>query len=165
LAVNWSENTSRRCITRISGAEVVIVTKDWSLDEVSSQAIATVNVTFVLLSKSLQIIFRSVDASLYSIASIFGARIDISTNQRSMDAISASSITRINGTCIAIITILSDVLAISSSSIARINSARIVIVTVLRISVDSILAVTSRNGAWIRGRRNWNWSVNTFSGS
>jgi hypothetical protein len=47
--------------------------------------------------------------------------------------------------------------------IARINCAWVVVIAVLWIRVDSILAITSRDSAWIFRWRNWNWFVNTLS--
>jgi hypothetical protein len=96
-----------------------------------------------------------------SVTSILGARVDIGTDQRSVNTVSVGA--RINGTCVAVITILSNVLAVSGSRIARVNGARVVIVTVLRISINSVLSITSRDSAKICSRRNRDWSVDTFS--
>jgi hypothetical protein len=164
LAADWSEDASSRSIARINGTEIVIAAENRTLDEVSSQAIASVGVAFVVLSKSLQVIFSSVDASLNSIASFFGARIDIGTSHRSMSTLSASNIARINGTCIVVVTIFSVMFASSSGGIARVCSAWIVVITVLWISVNTVLAVTSRDSARIWRRRNSDWSVDAISG-
>jgi hypothetical protein len=114
LAVNWSEDTSRNCIACINSAKVIVVTENWILDKISTQAIASVGVAFVLLSKSLEIIFRRVDTSFNGIASIFGARIGVSANNWSVSALSRRLIARIGGTCIVVVTILSIVFADSS---------------------------------------------------
>jgi len=113
LALNWGEDTTSSSIASINSTCIVIVTKDWSLDKISIQAITRVGVAFVLLSKSLQVIFSSVDTSLDGITSFFGALIDIGTNHCSVNTISAGSIARVDGTCIAVIAILTNVLAIS----------------------------------------------------
>jgi hypothetical protein len=164
LAADWSEDTSSNCIASINGTCIVITAENRILDEVSGQAVASVGVALVVLSKSLQVVFSSVDASLNGVASFFGARIDIGTNHRSVSTVSADCIASIDGTCISVVTVLSDIFASSAGGIARVNSAWIVVITVLWISVKSILAVTSRDGASIWSCRNCNWSVDTISG-
>jgi len=163
LALNWSEDTTRRSIASINSTCIVIVTKDWSLYKISVQAIARVGVAFILLSKSLQVKFSSVDASLNGITSFFGARIDITTNHWSVDTSSSVCIARVDGTCVVVLTALSFMNAISSGRVARVDSAWIVVITVLWISVDAVLGVTSRDGAMVCRSRNWNWSVDTVS--
>jgi hypothetical protein len=103
LAVHWSEDTSCRSIASVNGTEIVVGAEDWSLDKVSSQAIASVGVAFVLLSKSLEIVFWRVYASLNSIASIFCARVYIGASDWSVDAISIGA--RVGCASVTIVTI------------------------------------------------------------
>jgi hypothetical protein len=93
LAINWGEYTTRSSIARISGTCVVVITKYRGLDEVSSQNITSVIIALVLLAKSFDVILWRVNTSFNSITSIFSARIDISTDDRSMDAFSSIYIT------------------------------------------------------------------------
>jgi hypothetical protein len=149
LAVDRSKDTTRSSITRIGGTCIVIGTKNWILDKISSQNVTSVSVAFVLLSKSLQVILWRVDASQNSITSIFGAKVDIGTYDRSVGAVSSVSITRISGTCIVIVTILSFVFAVSCGRVTRVNSAWIMVITIFWVSVETVLAVTSRDGTCI----------------
>jgi len=162
LAVDWGEDTSINCIASISGAWIVVAAENRVLDEVSGQDITSVGVAFVVLSKSLQVILCSVDASFNGVASFLGARIDIGTSHWGVDAVSIGA--RVNGTCIVVIAVLSIMFADSGCRIARINGACIVVITVFRISVNSVLAVTSRDGARIWRWRNNNRSVDAISG-
>jgi hypothetical protein len=102
---------------------------------------------------------------LNGVASFLGARINIGTNHWGVSAVTRSNIARVNSACISIITVLSNVLAVSGSGIARVDGAWVVIVTVLRVSVETVLGVASRDGASICSSRDWDWSEDAFSGS
>jgi hypothetical protein len=157
LAVDWSEDTSRGSIASVNSASVVVGAKDWGLDKVSSQAIASVGVAFVLLSKSLEIVFWRVYASLNSIASIFCARVYIGASDWSVDAISIGA--RVGCASVTIVTIYANMGTVSCGGVTRISCACVIIVTIFRIAINSVVCIASRDGAEICCWRNCDWSV------
>jgi hypothetical protein len=116
-----------------------------------------------LLLECFDIVFRRVDASLYCIAGVFCARIDVSANDWGVGAFSGSLVARVGGASVVIVTVLSNILAVSSGGVARINSACVFVITILWISVKSVLAIASRDGAKISCSWNWDWCVDAFS--
>jgi hypothetical protein len=157
LAVDWSEDTASCRIASVNSTSVIVITKDWALDEISVQAIAAVSVAFVRTRKRFKIVFRRVDASLDSIASVFCARICVSANDRSVSAVSV--IASVDGTCVAVITILSNMLAVSCGGVTRIDCACIVVVAIFRVAVDTVLRIASRDLTQVGCRWNWDRSV------
>jgi hypothetical protein len=156
LAFHWSEDTSCSSIATVNGTEIVVGAEDWGLDKVSSQAIASVGVAFVLLSKSLEIVFWRVYASLNSITSVFCARVHISASDWSVNAVSIGA--RVGCASVIIVTIYTNMKAVSCGCVTRVGCACVIIVTIFRIAVHSVVVIASRDGAEICCRRNWEWS-------
>jgi hypothetical protein len=157
LAVDWGEHTASCRIAGVNSTSVIVVTKNWTLDEISGQAIAAVSVAFVCTRERFKIVFRRADASLNGIASVFCARIGVTANDWSVNAVSV--IARVHCACVIVIAILSNVLAVSCGGVARIDCACIVVVTIFRIAIDTVLNIASRDLTQVGCRWDWDRSV------